>query len=304
MLSGFVGAVFLPVITAQAADLVVRKARPLQPVQLTAVDGINWKAEAFGGSFADRSIFGGKASLTVPMGGLYGVQVDAAVGRFDSRSFGVIGGHLFWRNPTVGLLGIYANHTYWDIFNGAHVTQVAAEAEYYAGPWTLQGIAGAEFGNNATQVTTSAAGTLVESFDVTTRFFDKINLAYYFNPNWKVFIGHRYLGGRNAFAGGTEWGLPLGSGVQASLFVEGRAGENDFHGIWGGAKFYFGRTDKPLIRRHREDDPINWSPETLFSILNSFGSSFTPTQCLLRRGAAAADLFLQADSDGECLTPL
>ena len=45
----------------------------------------------------------------------------------------------------------------------------------------------------------------------------------------------------------------------ASLFVEGRAGE--YTGVWGGLKMYFGKSDKTLIRRHREDDPIKWDPE-------------------------------------------
>ena len=46
--------------------------------------------------------------------------------------------------------------------------------------------------------------------------------------------------------------------TMTSLFVEGRAGENNFHGISGGVRFYFGQKDKTLIRRHREDDPTDW----------------------------------------------
>ena len=41
----------------------------------------------------------------------------------------------------------------------------------------------------------------------------------------------------------------------AALFAEGRIGEDDYHGVWGGIRFYFGQKDKSLIRRHREDDP-------------------------------------------------
>ena len=52
----------------------------------------------------------------------------------------------------------------------------------------------------------------------------------------------------------------------ASLFVEGRAG--DYTGVWGGLRFYFGQSDKSLIRRHREDDPIEWTPESLGSMSN------------------------------------
>src|SRR5262249_10842395 len=95
----------------------------------------------------------------------------------------------------------------------------------------------------------------------------------YVDDNWKVFVGHRYLGGKNAAAFGTEAAISLGGGRMASLFVEGRAGEDDFRGVWGGVKGYFGQRGKSLVQRHRQDDPINWSPDTLFSIVNSLGHS-------------------------------
>ena len=74
----------------------------------------------------------------------------------------------------------------------------------------------------------------------------------------KVYAGHRYLGGKHALAFGGEYGIPMSQGVMAALFAEGRVGEESFHGVWGGLRFYFGQKDKTLIRRHREDDPINW----------------------------------------------
>ncbi len=46
----------------------------------------------------------------------------------------------------------------------------------------------------------------------------------------------------------------------AAVFAEGRAGESDFFGAWGGVRIYFGQKDKTLIRRHREDDPPDWNP--------------------------------------------
>jgi hypothetical protein len=54
----------------------------------------------------------------------------------------------------------------------------------------------------------------------------------------------------------------------ASAFVEGRVGSNQFEGIWGGLRVYFGQKEKSLIRRHREDDPTTW--DTLFSIIGNF----------------------------------
>jgi hypothetical protein len=40
-------------------------------------------------------------------------------------------------------------------------------------------------------------------------------------------------------------------------------------------RFYFGQKDKTLIQRHRQDDPIEWVPETLFSIVNN-GTTLPP----------------------------
>jgi hypothetical protein len=290
VLSGIVGGLLLPVAAVRAADLAFKAPAQPIPLEMPAVDGINAKFEGLGGSFADKSIYGAKGSLSVPLGGRFGAQLDGAVGNFDNRAFGIVGGHLFWRDPAQGLVGIYANHTHWNQYGGARVSQVAGEGEVYLGRWTLQAIAGVEFGNTATNVnvtstastvnlvTTTTTATLLGFYDVKTRFFDQVNVSYYIQPDWKAFVGHRYLGGKHALAAGSEWAVPLGGGRMASLFVEGRIGENDFRGIWGGVKFYLGQKDKPLIERHRQDDPINWTPDSLFSIINSFGSSSSSTK--------------------------
>ena len=74
-------------------------------------------------------------------------------------------------------------------------------------------------------------------------------------------------GGKHAAAFGGEVALPVpGTGAMASLFAEGRAGE--YTGVWGGLKVYLGQKDKTLIRRHREDDPVQWTPESLATIAN------------------------------------
>ena len=49
--------------------------------------------------------------------------------------------------------------------------------------------------------------------------------------------------------------LPLGNGIMGSAFVEGRVGEDDFHGVWGGLQFHFGPTGKTLMARERQGDP-------------------------------------------------
>src|SRR5581483_3621576 len=103
--------------------------------------------------------------------------------------FGAAAAHLFWRDPSRGLLGLYGAHTYWDQFGGLSVSHTAVEGEAYLGRFTLQGIAGAEFGDSKTIV--GALSTTI--YDGHTRFFDQINLAYYPIDQARVYVGHRYL---------------------------------------------------------------------------------------------------------------
>lgn len=136
----------------------------------------------------------------------------------------------------------------------------------------MRGIAGVEFGNSVSQT----VGSVIQTYDLRTRFFDEVNLAYYLQDDLKVYVGYRYMYGKNALALGGEWGLPLGRGVMASLFAEGRIGENGYDGIWGGLRFYFGQKNKSLMQRHREDDPTNWGNNDGGSIGGSGSTSPAP----------------------------
>jgi hypothetical protein len=247
------GGIGLAAGAARGADLPVKA--PAQAGCIQAVDGINGKVAGWGGSFASNSIYGGSGSLALPLGCEFGAQIDGTAASFDNRFLGTIAGHVFWRDPAKALLGIYGSFTDWNQVGGVRTGHVGPEAEWYSGRWTLQGVAGAEFGNNASGI----VGGLTETYNVKTRFFDEVNLAYYLQDNFKVYVGHRYLGGENALALGGEYGIPMNHGVMAALFAEGRIGESNVSGVWGGLRFYFGQKDKTLIRRHREDDPTDWT---------------------------------------------
>ena len=267
-------------VAAADAPLSLNAAAPYY-YDVPAVDGLNAKVEGLAGSLARHDLYGSQASVSFPLGRWVGLQIDGAGGTLDERAFGGVAGHLFLRNPAMGLLGVYVSHTFWDRFGGVAATQATGEFELYWGRLTLQGIAGVEFGSSSSHTITTTtvrpaaigvAGaitttTSVDSYDVKTRFIDQVNLKYYLTEDWQAYAGHRYLGGEHALALGTELALPLGGGVMSSGFVEARLGTDEFEGIWGGLRFYFGRMDKPLIRRHREDDPIQW--DTLFTITNS-----------------------------------
>jgi hypothetical protein len=253
----------LVVVPVMGADLSV-PAPP--PAAAPAVDGPNVKVAGLGGTFANRSLSGVVGAYTFPLSTQYGVQIDGGVGRFDSSAWTEIGGHLFWRNPSQALFGIYGSFTQWDRFGGVDVAHVAGEGELYLGRYTLGGIVGVEFGNSVSSSTIGFVQTPIplgqvntfttasQGFAVKTRFMDQINLKYYFNDYFDGYVGHRYVGGKNAAAFGSELSSPLGRGVLGSLFVEARAGEGAYHGVWGGVKLYFG-ADKSLIARHRQQDP-------------------------------------------------
>ena len=250
MLTSVVGASFIAVMTAQAADSPIVKSPAPIPVALPAVDGINYRASLFGGSLWNRSLGGGDATIAVPLSHNYGFQADGVVSSWGGRFYGELHGHWFWRDPAVGMLGLYAAYTHLSRFGDAHAAYLGAEFARYHGPWELKGLAGVEAGNTATGLTSPQFFTV---YNIETRFFDRVDLSYYFTENMKLGIGHRYLSGKHALALRGEWAAPLGGGRMASIFVEGRAGEDDFKSIWAGLRVYFGTKDKSLIRRHRED---------------------------------------------------
>lgn len=246
---------------AVAADMYL-EGTPVAPSVLPAVSGINGKISLLGGSLFDEGYGALAGSISVPVGVRYGLQLDGAVGTHDGEFIGGGAGHLFWRDPTIGLLGLFGSYTYHDSLDGS-VSRIGVEGEYYWDRVTLKGVVGAEF------------------FDVDVptdvdeeNFFAFSDLSYYPLDNLELSVGHRYTAETHALALGIEYQLDqqvFSSGV--ALFAEGRIGENDYEGIWGGVTFYIG-DDKSLIRRHREDDPDDWGEDNLLGAI--LGSTCEP----------------------------
>ena len=55
-----------------------------------------------------------------------------------------------------------------------------------------------------------------------------------------------------------------------TLFADATFGDNSHNSVFGGIRYYFG-TQKTLVRRHREDDPENWTStlETITKVANT-----------------------------------
>ena len=250
---------------AIAADLPAAYPETSVPslASLPAVDGFNGKLEAFGGGYQDGALGGVSGAISIPLGYRFGAQIDGTIADIGGKTLASAGGHLFWRDPSIGLIGLYGSYGHYEGFGGVDSYQAAVEGEYYWGRLTLRGIAGVE-GVDASTV--GSGGGFVFAYGNEARFFDKVDIAFYPADDFKVYVGHRYTGGVNAAAAGAEYLWRFNGGMAASVFGEGRIGEDDYKAAWAGVRVYFGGSDKSLIRRHREDDPNLWEPDTLLGI--------------------------------------
>jgi hypothetical protein len=259
---------------AAAADIqpMVTKAAPA-PLVLPAVDGFNAKFDGFGGEAAHRDFYGVNGSFSVPLGQQFGLQVDGLASSFRGDFLGGVATHAFWRNPSQGLFGFYGDYVHWNRLGGVNAYHFGAEGAVYLGRVTIEGILGVETGSTAT----ATVGGIVETIDIKSRFFDKIDVAYYFTDDVKAYIGHRYLGGKHTLALGGEWALPTPvSAVRPTLFVEGRLGRSESNSVWAGLRVYLGQRPKTLIRRHREDDPVNGLNDAASTFGNAGSSTAAP----------------------------
>lgn len=275
-----------------AADVLPSKTKPTLPVftQLPAVDGINGKISGFGGWLGSpqrefltsgafttelpnrrgHGLFGGMGSVSVPLGQRFGLQIDGLAASSRSKFVGGGAAHLFWRDPSVGLFGLYGSASRNSQFGGIVSYKGGVEGSLYLGRFSLDGIVGFEQtrvpGATVRFGPAGAGGFNAFVFSQkNNRFFDKIDLAYYPTDNWRVSVGHRYTGGIHMAALATEYLIPISGGTAMSAFVEGRIGNRGNNAVFGGISFYFGQKEKSLIRRHREDDPANRLLDDMFA---------------------------------------
>lgn len=218
-----------------------------------AVDGVNVKLSASTG-LTDSNITGLAGALSLPLGSSFGLQIDGVYSEFDSNSkaghasvFGTAA-HLFWRNPEQGLIGAAAQYIRLDEIGGTDAYIAAAEGALYRGQFTLEGAAGYIDG------------------DVSSSFFDDIQVAYYPTDDLKLHVGHAYVIESNYLTYGVEWGIPSRRNTATSLFIQGDLAEGGSHQASAGLRLYFGQKPKSLIERHRQDDPLGLTPQNAIRV--------------------------------------
>nr|WP_306264873.1 hypothetical protein [Pararhizobium sp. IMCC3301] len=202
-----------------------------------AVSAINAKVAAAFGVLDDDFLSVLSGSVTAPIGHRYGVQLDAMGALRDGDEVsGGVGGHLFWRNPDFGLVGLYGSYTHVEWGAYEDIGNAAVEAEYYFDNVTISGLIGAEFGDSD--------GVLAGS-----------TLSFYPIDDLRLYAGYRYQLDKSYGVAGFEI-LPEFAGLSnLAFYADGIVDEDGDYGVFGGVRLYLG-SDKPLKARHREDDPI------------------------------------------------
>jgi hypothetical protein len=253
--------------------------------QLPAVSGPNGKFSVEGGGSADDGEGVATGSFAMPLAPWLGLQTDGAVGSFDDEILGGGALHLFTRDPSSYLLGIYGSYHTW---NSINIWRAALEGELYLGRITIEGLGGYE----SLDADELVDGPIVLTFD-DNHIFGQADAAYYITDDFKVYAGYRYINETNFGAAGAEY-LIRGFEVPLSLFARGDFGNEDFDSITGGLRVYL--SDDPqrsLIDRHRRDDPKVYAPT--FPTL-AVRSTAVP-QC------SVSGSLVQSPSNGNCICP-
>ena len=239
-----------------------------------AVSGVNGKLGAFGGGNDDNEALGAFLAVAFPLSDLIGAQVDGMGGESGGNAFWGVGGHVFMRDPSKGLVGVYVSYTRWDTDTtsvsdpvggiadvSGEVGKAGLEGELYLDRVSLEGFAGYQFG--------AEEGLAA-----------KATAAFYPTDNLRLDVNVRHLEGPGVIGyAGAEWQPTL---RPFSVFADAGLTEDEDWFAHGGVKVYFGGAEKTLIRRHREDDPEIDLPLDLFA---SVGDGFCPEGTELNDGS-------------------
>ena len=222
---------------------------------LPAVSGFNGKLDYAGGemnSFAGHNF---DASIAFPVTHRFGFQADGLFSRISNLDFYGGAGHFFWRDPSIGLVGLTGGYLYRNGIGGVDTFQVGAEAEYYLNRFTFGAFAGIgqiNYANPAPFIDTNP-----------TRFVGSVSAGYYPINNLLVSASYTTAFKDNMVKGNLEYQTPING---LALTAEAALGNHGYDHLLFGVRYYFGGK-KSLRERHRQDDP----PGLMHQVLNGLG---------------------------------
>ncbi len=190
------------------------------------------------GKLFNSTHFGGESSPwggvgikgAVPLGEHFGAQGDAALG---TNGYYGVGGHLFWRDPSYGLLGAFASY---EKNSNSDMSRIGGEAEMYMNQFTVRGALAGQGGTKS-------------------GLFGKLDLVFYATPEFSVTGGIVTDPGATYGHVGFEWQPATAALSGMSIFADGQFGQANRTEFMAGLKFHFGGAGRTLIDRDRRDDP-------------------------------------------------
>jgi hypothetical protein len=209
-----------------------------------AVSGLNGKVSGLYGGVDGEDTTAAEASISIPLGNQFGFQADGLIGEIDPENVYGIGGHLFWRNSQLALLGITGT---WAEYNDVGINRVGIEGEYYLNQFTFAAALGRQGG------------------DINNAAYGGIEARYYPVANLLLSAAWNRADNQDLYGLGAEWQTPIS---WLSVFAQLASGNNDYDHAFGGLRFYIGEM-KTLVRRHREDDPPSMLLQSLTANLRA-----------------------------------
>jgi len=229
--------------------------------QPPAVSEINGRVDYSGGNMNSAEGHNFSGSITLPVSHQFGFQADALYSRISDLNFYGGAGHLFWRNPDHGLLGLTGGYLYRDGFESVDTFQAGAEGELYWRQFTFgffAGLGSIDYQYSAPFIDTNP-----------TRFIGRVSADYYPIDNLRV--GAFFTSAFKDYFGKAEaeYQLPING---LALTGEVALGNHGYDHWLLGVRYYFGGK-KTLRDRQRQDDPRGLMPQILQS-LGVYGAEF------------------------------
>lgn len=223
-----------------------------------AVSQVNGKLGYSGGNMNSDEGHNFDGSISFPVSRQFGFQADALYSRISGEDFYGGAGHLFWRNPDIGLIGIAGGYLG---RSGVDTFQIGAEGEYYLNRFTLgffAGVGSINYDNSTPFIDTQP-----------TKFLGRVSADWYALDDLRFGVSYTRTFEANLIKGEVEYQTPLRG---LALTAEVAAGDHDYDHWLLGVRYYFGG-NKSLRDRQRRDDPRSLMPQILHG-LGVYGAEF------------------------------
>ena len=221
-----------------------------------AVSEINGKVDYSGGEMNSYNANNFSGSITFPISKQFGFQADALYSRISSLDFYGGAGHLFWRNPDTGLLGLSGGYIYRNSFDSINTYQVGAEGELYWHRFTFG------FFSGVVSINYQYAAPFIDTNP--TRFVGRVSADYYLIDDLRIGGSFETAFHNNLGKGEIEYQTPINGLALTGEAAWGSAGYNQW---MFGLRYYFGGGKKTLRDRQRQDDP----PGLVHKVLQTLG---------------------------------